>query len=66
MMVLETVAVAFALFSALPMPRVEWNRQNMRYTLCAFPLVGAVIGGACWLWVWELSCICACAEKKPV
>ena len=23
----------------------------MRYSLCAFPLVGAVIGGVCWLWV---------------
>ena len=52
MIVLETIAVAFAMFSALPVPRVEWNRQNMRYTLCAFPLVGAALGGGCWLWVW--------------
>ena len=51
MVVLETVAVAFSLFSALPMPRVEWNGRNMRYALWAFPLVGALIGGACALWV---------------
>ena len=25
------------------MPRFEWKREDLRYTLCAFPLVGAVI-----------------------
>ena len=50
MRILETVAVAFSMFSALPVPRIEWNENNMRYALCAFPLIGAVIGLACWLW----------------
>lgn len=50
MVVLETLAVAFSMFSALPMPGVDWNERNLRYTLCAFPVVGAVIGGVCWLW----------------
>ena len=27
------------------MPRVEWNEKNMKYAMCFFPLVGAVIGG---------------------
>ena len=44
MVVLETVCVAFAMFSALPVPHVDWNEQNMRYAMAAFPLVGAVIG----------------------
>ena len=44
MWVLETVAVAFGMYSALPVPRVEWNEKNMRYALLAFPLVGAVLG----------------------
>ena len=44
MRVLETLIVAFSLFSALPMPRVDWNEKNMRYALCAFPLVGLGIG----------------------
>ena len=39
MMVLETILVAFAMFSAIPLPRVDWNGRNMRYALCAFPLV---------------------------
>lgn len=50
MIVLETVAVAFSLFSALPVPQFAWNARNMRYSLCAFPLVGAVIGLCVWSW----------------
>ena len=53
MWVLETVAVAFGMYSALPVPRVEWTERNMRYALAAFPLIGAVQGllwwGACLL-----------------
>lgn len=48
---LETIIVAFSMFSALPMPQVEWREGNMRYALCAFPLVGAVIGLLCAGWV---------------
>ena len=40
MTALQTIAVAFAMFSALPMPQFDWNEKNMRYALCAFPLVG--------------------------
>lgn len=48
MWIFETVAVAFGMYSALPVPRVEWNEKNMRYALAAFPLVGAVLGLAWW------------------
>lgn len=44
----QTIAVAFSIFSAVPVPQVEWNEKNTRYLLCAFPLVGVVCGG-CWL-----------------
>ena len=54
MNVLETILVAFSMFSAIPMPRIEWNEDNMRYSLCAFPLVGAAI--ALCLWCWLLLC----------
>ena len=47
MIVFQTVAVALAMFSALPVPQFDWNEKNMRYALCAFPLVG-VICGALW------------------
>lgn len=38
------IVIAFSMFSAIPMPRVEWSGKNMRYMMCAFPLVGVVIG----------------------
>ena len=46
----ETVAVAFSMFSAVPMPQFEWNRRNMRFMLCAFPLIGALTGALMWGW----------------
>lgn len=48
MMIFQTIAVAFSIFSAVPMPQFDWNEKNMRWMLCAFPLVGMVCGG-CWL-----------------
>ena len=51
MTVLETILAAFSMFSAIPVPQIAWTRNNMRFLLCAFPLVGAVIGLACVLWV---------------
>ena len=58
MIVLETIAVAFAMFSAIPVPQPEWNQRNMRYALCAFPLVGVVIGLSWWAW----AAICGVLE----
>ena len=54
MLVFETVAVAFGMFSALPLPQPQWNERNMRYAMCAFPLIGAVCGGV-W-YAWALFC----------
>lgn len=54
MLVFETVAVAFGMFSALPLPQPQWNERNMRYAMCAFPLIGVVCGGA-W-YAWALFC----------
>ena len=54
MWLFETLAVAFSMFSALPVPQTEWNEKNMRYPLAAFPLVGAVLGLA-WLG-WTALC----------
>ncbi len=62
MWVLETVAVAFGMYSALPVPRVDWNEKNMRYALCAFPLVGAALGCA---W-WGVSALCAYLAPPPL
>ena len=50
MSVLRSVFAAFAMFSAFPAPKAEWNRENLRWMLCAFPLVGAAVGLLCWGW----------------
>lgn len=50
MTILRSIAMAFSMFSAIPTPMVEWKRENMKYMLCALPLVGAVIGLALCLW----------------
>ena len=44
MKLLKAIAVAFAQYSRIPVPRFEWKEEDMRYSLAAFPLVGAVIG----------------------
>lgn len=52
MNIFRTIAVAFSMFSRIPMPKTAWRPESMRYMLCAFPLVGAVIGAAIWAWGW--------------
>ena len=32
------------MYSRIPMPRMDWTEERMRYALCFFPLIGAVIG----------------------
>lgn len=42
--------IAFAMYSKIPMPRADWEKENMRYMMCFFPLIGIVIGAAVILW----------------
>lgn len=46
----ETIAVAFSMFSRVPVKNVEWTDANRKYSLLAFPLVGVVLG-LCWFGV---------------
>lgn len=43
---LRSLVIAFAMYSKIPVPNVEWNEKNMRYAMCFFPVVGIVIGAA--------------------
>lgn len=36
--------IAFSMYSRIPMPQVEWTKERMKYAMCFFPLIGAVIG----------------------
>jgi len=41
---LKSLILAFAMFSKIPMVKVEWNEKNMRYMMCFFSFVGLFIG----------------------
>ncbi|MBO6132870.1 MAG: adenosylcobinamide-GDP ribazoletransferase [Lachnospiraceae bacterium] len=41
---LKSFFVAFSMYSQIPVPRFTWNRDNMKYAISFFPLVGVVIG----------------------
>ena len=41
---MQSLIIAFAMFSRFPMPRADWREENMRYVFCWFPLVGLLIG----------------------
>lgn len=55
MRALRAIVMAFSMYSHLPMPRVEWTEDSRSWALCAFPLVGAAIGAA--LFLWRMICV---------
>ena len=50
MHIINSLFTAFLMYSRIPMPNVEWNEENRRYSLCFFPLIGGIIGGLILLW----------------
>ena len=42
--------VAFSLYSAVPVPQVQWEKKTMRWALSFLPLVGVLVGAVEWLW----------------
>lgn len=42
--IFKSIDVAFSIYSKIPMPRFEWESEDMKYHLCFFPWVGALIG----------------------
>ena len=49
----KNLAVAFSMYSALPMPQFKWNEKNMRFALAFFPVIGLVAGVCEFIW-WEI------------
>lgn len=39
-----SLVIAFSMYSRVPMPQLEWTKERMKYVMCFFPLIGAVIG----------------------
>lgn len=44
MKILRSIAVAFSLYSRIPMPHFEWKDEDMKYNLVFLPWIGAIIG----------------------
>lgn len=52
MHILKSFIIAFSTYSKIPMPQFPWKNEDMKYMLCFFPWVGAVIGGCVYLWAY--------------
>lgn len=48
--ILKSIDVAFSMYSKIPMPRFTWASEDMKYHLCFFPAVGALIGAVIFGW----------------
>ena len=47
---LRSFVMAFSTFSRIPMPKIDWRPECMRYMMCFFPLIGIVLGLLAWVW----------------
>lgn len=47
---LKGIISAFGVYSRIPVPKIEAENSDLRYMLCFFPWVGAVIGVCVFLW----------------
>jgi len=47
----KSIAVAFSMYSTIPMPRFDWGSEDMEYHLIFFPFVGTLIGALEYLWL---------------
>ena len=54
MRIVKAMIIAFSMYSKIPMPQFQWRDEDMKYMLCFFPWIGAVIGGC--VYFWEIIC----------
>jgi adenosylcobinamide-GDP ribazoletransferase len=50
MTVIKSCIIAFSTYSKIPMPQFAWKEEDMKYSLCFFPWIGAVIGALFYAW----------------
>ena len=41
---IRSLAIAFSMYSRVPVPQVEWSERSMKYTFLFFPAVGLLEG----------------------
>ena len=42
--------ISLAMYSHIPTPMADWNEDNMKYSMCFFPVVGMIIGAIMYGW----------------
>ena len=47
---MRSLIIALSMFTRIPMPGVEWKKENMRFIFCWFPLIGAIPGVLEYIW----------------
>lgn len=55
MSIINSFFIALSMYSRIPVPRVDWKKENMRYAMCFFPMIGVVIGAVMYLAGWLLD-----------
>ena len=55
MSIINSFFFVLSMYSRIPVPRVDWEKENMRYAMCFFPMIGVVIGAVMYLAGWLLD-----------
>lgn len=55
MRIVNSFFIALAMYSRIPVPGVDWKKENMRYAMCFFPVIGVVIGAVMYLAGWLMD-----------
>lgn len=50
MNLLRSLVISFSMYSIIPMPKIEWEKESMKYTFVFFPWIGLLIGGITYGW----------------
>lgn len=50
MSILKGLIISFSMYSIIPMPKINWEKENMKYAFCFLPIIGLIIGFASYLW----------------
>ena len=54
MKLLKAMAIAFSIYSKIPMTQFEWKEEDMEYMMCIFTWIGGVIG--LFFYGWAVLC----------
>ncbi|MEG1972989.1 MAG: adenosylcobinamide-GDP ribazoletransferase, partial [Oscillospiraceae bacterium] len=51
MFLIKNLISAFSMFSALPMPNIQYNEKNTKYMMAFFPFIGLTLGAFIFFWI---------------